>query len=340
LFLFFSEEPVDAHLAGIDAEVIVMSASRETLWEAWTLPRAIRSNRIDVFHAPADRGLPLIKVSPSVVTVHDSYERAHWRSLFPTLKGRYWYWKNEIVNRARADAVITVSDTTKRELARLGVVPEGRIRRTHLAPALEFGPAPDSRDEEILREHAVTAPYFLYVGGYDERKNVDALVRAFDASRLATHQLVIVARKHGSFERLVAGWRALRCFDSLRLVESVDTDLPALYRRAQVFVNPSLWESFSFQTVEAMASGTPLLASNRKAIPEIAGDAAMYFDGGNISELAAAMERMAHDARLRDGLRARGLERVKQFSWSQTAQETMDVYVSILGREARVGGGA
>lgn len=109
-------------------------------------------------------------------------------------------------------------------------------------------------------------------------------------------------------------------------------EIPSLYRQAQFFVNPSLWESFSFQLVEAMACGTPLLASNRTAIPEIAGDAAIYFDATDIRGIANAMERVAGDSELRMEMRRKGFIRVREFSWNRTADETAKIYKQMAGQ--------
>lgn len=333
LILFTDRELISAHLGGIRAQVVVLGASRETFWEAWILPQALRRHRIDVFHAPADRGLPWVKPCPCVVTLHNSFERSHWRTLFDTTRRRYWYWKNELLNRTRADAVITVSDTTLRELRALGVVPERLLRRVYLAAAPEFSPTPLPEDAEILSRHGISGAYLLYVGGYDKHKNVDALVRAFDRSRLPNHSLVVAASKHRWYSELVAKWRDLSCFSRMRLIEPQTSELPSLYRGASYFVNPSLWESFSFQLLEAMACGTPILASNRTAIPEIAGDAALYFDPAASAGSPAFLERMAGDVDLRSTLRTEGFARVRDFSWDRAADETLLVYKEI--RDAR-----
>lgn len=332
LVLFSDQAPDASHLEGVRAEVVIVTAPRETLWEAWALPRALRSKRIDVFHAPADRGLPLVKPCPCVVTVHNSFERSHWRTLFPSLRKRYWYWKNELANRLQADAVITVSDTARRELAALSVASERQLHRIYPAPAPEFSSESSSADVEVLLRHGISGPYLLYVGGYDKHKNVDVLVRAFDMARLPEHCLVVVARQRGRFERLVETWRTLGSFDRLRLIEPPLTDIPSLYRHAQFFVNPSVWESFSFQLVEAMACGTPLLASNRSAIPEIAEDAAMYFDPADATALALLIERLVNDSALRVELRDKGFDRVREFSWEKAADEMIQVYREVTGR--------
>jgi glycosyltransferase involved in cell wall biosynthesis len=328
LVLFSMAPPAPVHLHGVRAESIVFGG-RETAWQERALPARLRREHIDIFHAPADRGLPWRRVCPQVVTVHDSYERAHWRELFATWKQRAWYWKNELTNRLRADAILTVSDTAARDLVARGVAPKARLTRTYLAPADEFGSEPMRGDADVVARHGVREPYLLYVGGYDARKNVDTLVRAFD--RLAgDHELVIIARQSGAFAEMAASWRALRGYERLRCLEVPDVDLPAFYRRAQLFVNPSLWESFSFQTLEAMACGTPVLASNRTAIPEIAGDAAMLVDATDVAALASAIAKLLADAPQRAALRERGLRRAGSFSWQATADQTVELYRRIL----------
>ena len=208
----------------------------------------------------------------------------------------------------------------------LGIAPERRVRRIHLAASEEFRPEPAPGDGEVVARRGVREPYLLYVGGYDRRKNVDALVQAFDRARLPGHELVIVASRNGEYRALEARWMALDCHERLRCLEVPADELPAFYRRADLFVNPSLWESFSFQIVEAMASGTPLLASDRRAIPEIAGGAAELVDASDVDGLAARMSALLADGTRRSELRRKGLARAPCFSWRQTADATLQVY--------------
>ena len=325
LVLFAMNAPHAAHLRNIRARVVLFPG-RETVWQETLLPESLRKERIDLFHALADRGLPCQKPCPFVVTVHDSYERAQWRELFPTLKQRAWYWKNELANRLRADAVLTVSDIARRDLIALGVAPEQRIIRIHLAASEEFRSEPAADDAEIVARRGVREPYVLYVGGYDRRKNVDALVRAFDKAQLRGHELVIIASRNRDYRAIEERWRTLECHARLRCLEVPVDELPAFYRRADLFVNPSLWESFSFQTVEAMASGTPLLASDRQAIPEIAGGAAELVDASDVDALAARMSALLADGTRRLELKTIGFARAAFFSWRKTADATLQVY--------------
>jgi glycosyltransferase involved in cell wall biosynthesis len=333
IFLFSRQESNPQHLEGIRATSVVFSAPRETLWLDLALPKKLREWNIEVFHAPAERGLPLLlKPCPLVVTVHESYERTYWRELYPSLKYRLWYWKYELANFSRADALITVSDTTRRKLIELNVTRERQCRRVYLAPAQEFHPQPDSNDDEVIARCGLSGPYILYVGGYDIRKNVDALVLAFDAAHLPHHRLVIVARKEWEYPTLLERWKQLSCFPKLHLLELPPREIPALYRHADFFVNPSSWESFSFQLTEAMACGAPLLCSNSTAMPEIAGDAAQYFDPENHKELVLGLKRFATDNQLKTQLRDKGFERVKVFSWDATAEQTVAIYRDVIGK--------
>ncbi len=335
IFLFSPLEMHAPHLEGVRATTFVFGAPRETLWVDWALPRKVRELGLDVFHAPAERGIPLLKPCPMVLTIHNSYERTHWREVYPGLKNKLWYWKFEMVNFTRADVIITVSDFTLKELIQWKIAREGQLRRVYYGTASEFDPSPLPLDAEVARKYKIDPPYILYVGGYNVWKNIDALVQAFDAAQLPDHSLVIAARKQWDYEMLREKWSSLRCFPRMRLVEPLTEELPSLYRRADFFVNPSVWESFSLQVPETMASGTPLLCSNRSAMPEIAGDAALFFDPDNREELMRLLRRFAVDTDMKNQLRSRGLKRAKAFSWRETAEQTVAIYRSLAGRNGR-----
>lgn len=344
MLLFTMEELQPEHLRGVRARVVRFGARRESMWSDWELPRVLREHGVDVFHAPADRGVPLIKPCPTVVTVHNSLERMRWREMFPSAKRRWWYWKNEIANWT-ADAVITVSETTRRDLVRLRAARRGRVHAIHSGVSAEFRATPTERDEEVLRRHGIKVPYVLYVGGYDHHKNVDTLVRAFDVAGLLDYELVVVARRDARFYELAEEWQRLECAQRLRFVEMEDEDVPAAYRQAMCFVNPSQSEAFSFQVVEAMASGTPLLVADGSAMPEIAAEACALFDPTDVPGLAHLMREISANGGLRAEMRERGLIRSMDFSWERTAEATMDVYRLVFAntrrrrRAARVGVG-
>ena len=334
--VLFSDRPLyPGHLEGVSAEVVVFGARRQLLWESVALPWKVKAERIDVFHAPADRGLPLVKVCPLVATVHDSYERSHWRSLIPGRKRRLRYWLHEMANRFLADAVITVSNATRKELISLGVATGRKLTCIYNGVSRGFNHAAMPDDEETVRRYGIRRPFMLYVGGYDARKNVDGLITGFDRSGLEGFMLAIIARKPVDFADRLAAWKRLACFERVRFLEVEDDKLPSFYRCAEFFVNPSLWESFSLQLLEAMACGAPVISSNRKALPEILAQAGIYFDPSDPSSMADAMRSMATDAALRATLRERGIERAAGLGWDRTARQTLSLYEKLatsLGR--------
>jgi glycosyltransferase involved in cell wall biosynthesis len=227
-----------------------------------------------------------------------------------------------------------VSDTTREELIWQRVCSADKLRRVYLAPSAEFTPAPDAGDDAVRRRHGLVRPYVLYVGGYDAHKNVGTLVDAFDRAQLDGHDLVVVAAQSDADAALRASWMQRACAPRLHCVEAEPHELPALYRGATAFVNPSRWESFGFQLVEAMATGTPLLAARRTAIPEIVGEAALLFEPSSPVELAALLRIVTTDAALRDDLRTRGLRRAAAFDWTTVADETVDAYRRAIGGTA------
>lgn len=327
--VLFSRGPLYSdHLRGIQAEHVAVPYGREAVWSEYHLPRAVRKNRIDVFHAPADRGLPLFSPCPTVVTIHGSFERTHWKTLHRSTKSRAWYWRNEIANSLSATRVITVSQTTANELDLLGMVRPERLSVTYLAPSAQFSETPSAGDQEARK--ALPEKYFLYAGGYDVHKNIPFLIRSFKEASIPGVHLVVVARKNSAFANLEGIHELAAEKDRVHLVDRPSAQLPAIYRGALAFINPSLWESFSFQIVEAFTSGVPLATSNRGAMPEIAGNAALLFDPADSARLAAILRDLASNASLRTDLIRRGKERAAQFSWKRTVDQTIAVYQSAL----------
>ncbi len=330
--VLFSKEPIASnHVADIKTRTVTFDGRRETLWNDVLLPQALKREAIDIFHAPADRGLPAIRVCPMVVTVHGWYEREQWRAVFPTTKGRLWFWKNEVINGWRADAVITVSNTAREHLIRLGVAPSRRIYCSPLAPDPVFAPSIRETDVLALERYSLRRPYVLNVGGYDRWKNMDALISAFDRSALKDHLLVICGKHTQHYFRRIGDWKQLARFQDIRFVAPRPEDLPALYRHASFFVHPSLCESFALPVVEAMASGCPVACSDKTALPETAGDAAFFFDPYNVDAITEAFNQLGQNNCLRHSLRDKGLKNVQRFSWNKTAEETLKIYTAVAG---------
>jgi glycosyltransferase involved in cell wall biosynthesis len=327
LVLICKGEPYGPHLEGVKAKVVVGPTDREWRWHLRTLPRLIRQEAIDVYHAPADRGLPWRKVCPEVVTVHSSFERAHWRQHHLSLKHKGLYWIHEATNYMRADRSITVSATTAEELVRFRVARRSKLRVIPLAAAPEFTSEESAEDSDVLSRLGVHPPYFLFVGGYDPNKNVETVVAAFDQISDSKISLVVVADFLYRYKELMQYWRSsLRTYGQIAFVATAPRDLPALYRHALASVVSSRWESFGFPVVEAMASGTPVICSRGPALPETAGDAAIYFDPESSDELTKVMKQIIRNPALRRQLEQAGIGRAAQFSWQRVGELTERVY--------------
>lgn len=278
-----------------------LRARSQELRMAWTLPRTLRRLGADLCHT--QHALPLRPPCPCVVTVHDvSFARE------PSLMG----WKDRttfrlVVPRAVRNAIriITVSERTKAEIAELYGVPADRIVVTPNGVDPAFSPGPGAHD------------FVLAVGAIQTRKNQLA---ALDAA--ATVGLPLVVAGPVKDEVVAAELRGR----GARLEGYVTTErLAELYRGAACLVQPSRYEGFGLPVVEAMASGTPVVAVPDPALVEVAGDAAVLVAD---DDLAAGIHTALAD---RERLVAAGLERVKAFSWRSSAERTLAVYREILG---------
>jgi glycosyltransferase involved in cell wall biosynthesis len=279
-------------------EPVRLPARSQELRMAVTLPRLLRRLRPDVAHFI--HSLPLRSSCPAVVTVQDlSWERD------PSVFG---FWDlvtfKVFVRRAvrKADRVLAISERTKRDLIELYGTPAEKIVVTPLAPDPAFAPAGDH------------GSFLLFVSAIEPRKQPLA---AIDAANAVGRKLIVVGPRKD--EELVAELRR-RGADVRGYVPK--EELVRLYQQAACLVFPSRYEGFGLPVVEAMACGTPVVATPEQAMQEVAGDAAIFTD-----DLAEGVRRALAD---RARLSAAGLERAKRYSWRETARITADVYRSVL----------
>jgi glycosyltransferase involved in cell wall biosynthesis len=296
-------------------------------WTLIGLPRTAARARVDLIHAPAYTA-PFWAGVPVVLTIHDvSYEsHPEWYPYRRDWLRRYFYRRSATA----AARVLTVSAFSASEIASAYGVPRSRITVTPLGVHAAFG-AGDPNLAIDLPAH-VTRPFVLHVGDLHERRNLPMLVEAVLAARrhsgaLAALSLVVAGVDRGVSEGLCAMARERGAPDAVVALGPVDEDrLRALYRGATALVYPSLYEGFGLPLIEAMASGTPVLASRAASIPEVLGGAGMLLDPYNSAAWRDAIVRIVNDKSLRDDLRARGLARAATHTWQRTARLTLDVY--------------
>jgi glycosyltransferase involved in cell wall biosynthesis len=280
--------------------------------------------------------MPLLCPVPAVVTVHDlSFERLP--ETLPPLQRRYLSAATRLSVR-RADALIAVSDFTRRELIEtLGADPD-RVHVVHNGIEREFQPTPRDTQAAARRRHALPEEFVLTLGTLQPRKNLGTLLRAY-AELCAEHSdspPLAVAGGQGwgdeDPERLA---RQLGIEDRVRFLGYVpDADLPALYSACRLFAYPSRYEGFGLPVVEALACGAPTVISDAASLPEIGGGAVIAVGPDDASGWAAAMAELLGDASKRESMRDAGLTRARRYSWSRAARETADVYGLVLDRAA------
>ncbi len=270
-----------------------------------------------------------LDASRTVVTVHDVAPLLFRRRL-PGLSRILWMvaWRGA----RRARYLIAVSHATRRLLVehlgvshqQVGVIYEG------VEPL--FCPRPAQQVEQFRRRWGVPeTPLLLHVGHTQPRKNLEGLLRALAILRKRVPNVVLL--QVGGIptlrqQRLIA---TLSLAENVRFLGRVDDEaLVLLYNLADVFVFPSLYEGFGFPVLEAMACGTPVVASNTSSLPEVVGDAGLLVDPRSPESIAVAIHRLLSDPDLRHTLRRRGRERAAKFSWERTARETLAVYESLL----------
>ncbi len=309
------------------------SAPPYSVAELWRLARRARRDRAQLFHAP-HYVCPPVLACPAVVTIHDLI---HLR--FPDWRGRPLapLYARVMLRLAvwRAARVITVSASTRRDLERwLRARPE-RIRVIPNGVAPHFGPAADPVALQAgLGKLGLAAPYLLFVGNPMPHKNLPRLLDAFARLPAELGALVVAGVRPAARPALdrAVETRALRARVTV-LAPLPEALMPLLYQGASLLVIPSLWEGFGLPALEAMACGTPVVASDRGALPEVIGDAGVLVDPTNVDALREAMYNLAVHTPLRAALRAAGLVRARAFSWRHAAEATVGVY-----REALAGG--
>jgi glycosyltransferase involved in cell wall biosynthesis len=263
-----------------------------------------------------------------VVTVHDlAFE------YFPSLFPRSWRILYKAGLRAavrRADAILTPSRSTAEDvLSRTDVDP----RKLHVTPLAASLPGGVLDADEVLARLKAPSRYVLFAGTLEPRKNLVRLVRAYRrvAASGLPHALVLAGPLGWRHEGLMREL-ALRGPGEIVMTGVLTADeLDAVYRAADAFVYPPLYEGFGLPVVEAMARGVPTIASTTSSLPEVTGDAALGVNPRSVREIAHAIEAVLSDVDLAERLATRGRARAERFSWDETARLTLEVYERVVG---------
>ncbi len=301
-------------------------------FEQVTFPRACQKLNVNLAHVPYF-GSPLAPTVPTIVTIHDLIPmvlREYRGSLAVRL-----YTSLVAAAASRAKIILADSQWSKQDILRKLRVSDSQVRVVYLAPAPHFQPAQSWQEiVAIKKKYNLPDEFVLYLGGYDVRKNVKALLYAYTwvstalgeqfplvlGGKLPAHDTdffpdpLRIARGLGINEFVVTpGWFA-------------EEDLPLIYAAAKVFVYPSRYEGFGLPVLEAMACGTPVVTTNAASIPELAGPAAFQLDPNDTKRMAAPIIRLCTEEESNDEMIERGFAQVENFTWAKTARQTLQAY--------------
>ncbi|MGC3028687.1 glycosyltransferase family 4 protein [Burkholderia sp. DN3021] len=302
-----------------------------TPW-TWVDDKALRAQRVDVFHA-TDHLIPKLFGTPVIATLMDAIPLSHpeWTTiklaaLRRWLLRRSGHW---------ADHVITISDYSKQEIVEhFGIAPE-RISVVPLGVHPRFFERIERAErDEVLKRLDLPGQFFLCVGTLQPRKNLERVVDAHASLPAALRcdvPLVIVGRAGWGCEQLVARLRADDSGSVRWLQYLPDHDVRALMQSASALVFASLCEGFGLPVVEAFASRLPVVASGTTSVPEVAGDAAILVDPTSVDEIADGMRQVVEHPDKADMLREAGLARARELNWPACAEKTLAVYEAVLG---------
>lgn len=295
---------------------------------------ACRFGRFDLYHETCF--IPFPFKGPTIVSVLDlSFH--HYPETHPP--ERVHYFNKHFYSRLdQASHFITISNYVKGEMVRhLGIAPE-KITVTYPGVDDVFYPRSIMEQQEVCRRYNIlSGEYILYVGNLEPRKNLQLLLRAYaglNGSLRQKYPLVLAGATAWKQEGFSDQIKRLGIEGNIRRAGYVaQSDLPALYSGASVFVFPSLYEGFGLPPVEAMASGCPVIVSNGGSLPEVVGDAATVVDTMSPDVLNNRLEEILQDTQMRNVMREAGLVHSRQFRWTQCAQDTLNVYRHFTRRE-------
>lgn len=282
-----------------------------------TMPLIARKHRANIFHTQYNLS-PFAK--NGITTIHDVsfFVGPEWFSH----KDRMFLQKLIPGSAKRAKKVITVSETSKKDILRFIKIPEKKVHVTPLAPREIFVPQSEEMINKVCAKYNITKPYLFTLGSRWARKNLEFAVEVFNELKIKNMKLVIAGDTN---------WQGISLGENIVIPGYVpDEDLPALYSGASLLIFTSKYEGFGLPVVESFACGTPVVCSSGGALREVAGDAGIIKEGFDKDDWARSIAELLSDSSMLSVMCDNGLKRAKEFSWQKTAQLTLNVYKDVL----------
>lgn len=291
-------------------------------WTLFALPKAVRADKPDVFFSPTHYS-PFFIPCPQIIAILDvSYK--YYPELFKK-KDLYMLsiWGKSSVKRAKK--IITISQNSKDDIMKIYGIPARKVTVLHLG----IKQLPDSKmtKDELLKKYDINGAFILFVGTLQPRKNVKRLVQSISLLQNKNVKLVVIGKKGWMYDEILSASEKFEVAGRVKFLHEVGNDeLVAFYKYAEVFVLPSLYEGFGLPILEAMKYDCPVITSDVSSLPEAGGEAALYVNPEDVSDIAAKIDDVLENKKLRDRMIELGRIQVKKFSWEKAAKEVIKVF--------------
>jgi glycosyltransferase involved in cell wall biosynthesis len=296
------------------------------MWTQFALPFSLLldKKRPDVFFSPSHYA-PRFSPVPTAISIMDlSY--IHFPELF-TKHDLYQLVNWTKYSAKNAKKIFTISNFSRDDIIKTYKKRPEDVVTTYLGiRETENLKHKTESMEDLDKKFGITKPYILFVGTIQPRKNITKLIEAVSLLKEKQVQLVVVGKKGWLWEEILAAPEKFKIADRVKFLDFVtNEDLPSLYKNALCFVLPSLYEGFGLPVLEAMKFGCPTVISNVSSLPEVGGDASIYFDPQSVDDIAEKLTLVINDEGLRKNMVEKGYNQVKKFSWEKAAKETLRV---------------
>ncbi len=307
-----------------------------SLQEQLQLIGIIKKEKVDLMHFP-HWNIPYFYRQPYVVTIHDLI-MFHFPRAQATTLGPVKFWVKDMAHRLllrtiskSAKHIFATSEFTKSDIHATLHVPLEKMTVTYQAPFEVIQNMDDINHESLLAKYNITKPYILYVGAAYPHKNLRGLIDAwklYEQKYGSTHQLVLVGKENYFYSEIKKYQQAVAPESHVLFTGFVpDEELSVLYEHASLYVFPSLYEGFGLPPLEAMVHGVPVVSSNQSCLPEVLGNAALYFDPQNRDEMVEKIHSGLTDILLQENLKIHSKKILQKYSWETLARQTINVYL-------------
>ena len=314
-------------------EIISLKTANRFTWNFWAFSKYICKNPVDIYLTQYIVPLFVPEEIKIATIIHDVSFKAYQQFI----KYSDLFFLNLLIPRSlkRADKIIAVSKFTRDEILKYYKIPPEKVDWTHNAVADDFLAADVTPEklEKVRKKYDLPEKYILYIGTLQPRKNIPTLIEAYANLKVkpSDMKLVIAGGKGHNFDpRINEMVKKYNLEDKVIFPGFVDEeDKAAVMKSAEIFCFPSFYEGFGIPILEAMSVGTPTIVSDIAPHREIAVDAALYFDPKNPEDLADKLKELINNDNIRQNLIQKGLERVKNFSWKNTAEKMLEIFGSM-----------